>query len=129
MSSRGRAAAALDALGVVLFVVVGRASHRGDESTEESKGLASTLWPFATGTAAGWGLVAARPRTRRAPASAESGAVVCASTVAVGMGLRVLAGQGTSASFAGVSTAFLATVMLGGRAVLRALTRQAHRPS
>ena len=48
---------------------------------------------------------------------------MCLSTVAAGMALRVLAGQGTTASFVAVSTGFLGAVMLGWRGVARAGAR------
>jgi len=138
-------ALALDALSIVVFVVVGRASHHHGESAD---GIASTLWPFATGAAVGWSLLGLRSGLKRTggteatasgssgsrstgpwsagpgsatrPASAGSmgsGVTVCVSTVAVGMALRVVGGQGTAASFVAVAAAFLGACMLGWRAV------------
>lgn len=95
---------------MVAFVVAGRASH---DHAEAAPGIASTLWPFAAGTLAGWALVA-----RRSPASVPSGAVVCASTVVAGMALRAVSGRGTAPSFVAVATGFLGTVMLGGRVAM-----------
>jgi peptidoglycan/LPS O-acetylase OafA/YrhL len=109
------AAAALDLGAVALFVVIGRASHHHGESPA---GIASTAWPFVAGLVAGWLVVA-----RRSPATMPAGAVVCAATVAVGMVLRVVAGQGTAAAFVAVATGFLGAVMLGGRFLLRRVRR------
>ena len=117
------AAVALDALTLVLFVVIGRASHDHGESPA---GVVSTLWPFACGLAAGWLLVRAAGRR---VASLGAGIVVCVATVALGMVLRVLAGQGTAAAFVGVATGFLGAVMVGGRLVLHLAGRWAGRRS
>ncbi len=103
------AAAAVDVGAVLLFVIIGRASHNHGESPA---GIASTLWPFACGLAAGWLLLRL---ARRPPASLASGVAVCVATVAVGMVLRVVAGQGTAAAFIGVAAGFLGAAMVGGR--------------
>jgi hypothetical protein len=105
-----RAAAAVDLVAVVLFVVIGRASHHHGETVG---GFVSTAWPFAVGVAGGWLTVARRP-----PAAVLSGLVVCVVTVAVGMALRVVAGQGTAAAFIAVALCFLGAVMVGGRLLL-----------
>lgn len=127
-TSRWWGAAAVDMIAVALFVVIGRASHR---HAETAAGIASTAWPFAVGLGTGWAILAARGRRRGErpdPATLSSGAAVCAATVACGMALRVVAGQGTAPTFIGVATGFLGALMLGGRAALGAATqRQAAR--
>lgn len=45
-------------------------------------------------------------------------------TVAVGMVVRVLAGQGTALAFVVVALAFLGALMAGGRVALRAFRLQ-----
>jgi peptidoglycan/LPS O-acetylase OafA/YrhL len=110
-------AATIDAVAVAIFVVIGRASHDHGESPA---GIVSTLWPFACGVAVGWLLVRL---ARRPPASIWSGVVVCVATVAVGMVLRVVAGQGTAAAFIVVATAFLGAAMVGGRLAARLAAR------
>lgn len=119
MKSRWPLTVALDGLGVVVFVVIGRASHHHGETAQ---GVASTLWPFGVGAVAGWAVLAARASARRdaaaRPASLMSGVTVCVSTVALGMVLRVVAGQGTAPAFIVVATAFLGAVMVGWRAVV-----------
>lgn len=122
LARRRPGAAAIDVGALVLFVVIGRASHDHGESPA---GIASTLWPFACGLGAGWLLVRL---ARRPPASLGSGVVICAATVAVGMVLRVVAGQGTAAAFVGVATGFLGAVMVGGRLLVRLVDRWAARP-
>lgn len=113
------AAGAVDVAAVVLFVVIGRASHDHGESPA---GIASTLWPFACGLCAGWAVVWA---LRRRPDAPAAGVLVCVVTVAVGMALRVVAGQGTAAAFVGVATGFLGAVMVGGRLLVRLAQRRA----
>lgn len=121
---RWRATAVVDVLAVLLFVVIGRASH---DHGETAGGIASTAWPFAVGLGVAWALVGAARRSSGKPASPSSlpaGAAVCVATVAVGMALRVVAGQGTAPAFVGVATGFLGAVMLAGRAALGVLARR-----
>jgi len=112
MRSAARAAVA-DICCVLLFVVIGRASHTKGESFA---GLASTSWPFLTGLAAGW--LAARA-WRKPAAILPSGAGAWLGTVAVGMVLRVAAGQGTAFSFILVALVFLGLFLLGWRLAAR----------
>lgn len=115
-----RIAVGLDVVAVVAFVTIGRASH---DHGETLPGVLSTAWPFAVGAAAGWAL------TRRAdPVSVPTGALQCVTTVAVGMILRVVAGQGTAPGFVIVSLGFLGLFMVGGRWLLRTGARRL-RPS
>jgi len=107
-----RAALVLDVGMVLLFVAIGRASHHHAQTVG---GFVSTAWPFSVGLAAGW-LVAGR----RSPASPRGGALVCVCTVAVGMVLRVIAGQGTAVAFIIVALVFLGATMVGGRVLLHA---------
>lgn len=105
---------ALDLGCVVVFVLLGRRSH-GEQSA--LAGSLHTAWPFLTGAAAGAVIaeVSRMPRT-----SWRAGAVVLASTVVIGMGLRRgVSGDGTPASFIAVATTFLAAFLLGCRAVVR----------
>jgi hypothetical protein len=114
---RVRRAAILDCLCVLAFVIIGRASHAKGESIA---GIASTSWPFLCGLLCGW---LATRAWRRPFALAPAGVGAWLGTVAVGMTLRVLAGQGTALSFIAVALAFLALFLLGWRALTLALTR------
>jgi Protein of unknown function (DUF3054) len=108
-------AAVLDVAAVLVFVVIGRASHHDGETIP---GVASTAWPFLAGLGAGW-LVA---RVWRRPAAlVPSGVAAWLGTVAVGMGLRVVAGQGTAISFIIVALCFLGLFLLGWRLLARLL--------
>jgi peptidoglycan/LPS O-acetylase OafA/YrhL len=106
-------AAVLDACCVLLFVVIGRASHSKGET---AAGVASTLWPFLAGLAIGWLAVRA---WRRPAAILPSGAGAWLGTAAVGMVLRVAAGQGTAFTFILVALAFLGVFLLGWRLMAR----------
>jgi hypothetical protein len=122
-----RWAAVLDVCCVLVFVVIGRASHAKGESIG---GIASTTWPFLTGLAVGWVAV----RAWRRPASLlPAGVGAWLGTVAIGMILRVVSGQGTAFAFICVALAFLALFQLGWRLAFRWLatrsTRSAESPA
>lgn len=101
----------IDFLAVLLFVGIGRANHHHGESLP---GLVSTTWPFAVGLALGWIIVLVR---RQSGFSLVAGMEVWLATVAFGMTLRVIAGQGTAFAFVVVALAFLGALMLGPRLV------------
>jgi len=101
--------AGLDVAAVLVFVVIGRANHGHGEAVA---GVASTAWPFLAGLAVGW--LAGRG-WRRPLALWPSGVAAWLGTVAVGMALRVLAGQGTALSFIVVALVFLGLFLLGWR--------------
>lgn len=108
-----RLAALADICCVLVFVILGRASHARGEGLA---GIASTAWPFLAGLAGGW--LAARAwrgpwRLWPAGVGAWLGAVV------LGMVLRVVSGQGTAAAFVGVALAFLGLFLLGWRLLAR----------
>jgi hypothetical protein len=95
----------LDFIVVLVFVAIGRSVHTHGES---ATGLASTTWPFAVGLALAWlGAVA----LHRSPPSLKVGAAITGVTVAIGMVLRVIAGQGTAFAFIVVALAFLGAGM------------------
>ncbi len=100
---------AADVVLVLAFVIIGRASHHASGGLP---GLVSTAWPFLTGLAAGE--VAGRG-WRRPLALWPAGVSAWLGTVAVGMILRVVAGQGTEVAFIGVALAFVGLFLLGWR--------------
>jgi FtsH-binding integral membrane protein len=110
-------AALLDVCCVLVFVIIGRASHHDGESIG---GIASTSWPFLAGLAAGW-LVA---RAWRRPAALRpAGVAAWLGTVALGMVLRVVSGQGTAVAFIIVALAFLGLFLLGWRLLAKLAAR------
>jgi Protein of unknown function (DUF3054) len=108
-----RLAVALDVGCVLIFVIIGRASHTKGESLA---GIASTAWPFLAGLGVGW--LAARG-WRRPVAISPEGLAIWLCTVALGMILRVVSGQGTAVAFIVVALAFLALFLLGWRLLVR----------
>ncbi|MGD0063893.1 MAG: DUF3054 domain-containing protein [Streptosporangiaceae bacterium] len=112
-----RLALILDCCCVLVFVIIGRASHTKGESLG---GIASTAWPFLTGLGAGWLAVRA---WRRPLGLVPAGAGAWIGAVAGGMVLRVVSGQGTAAAFIGVALAFLGLFLLGWRLVARLVAR------
>ena len=110
-------AAVLDLLMVVLFAAIGRRSH--EEATALS-GLVHTAWPFVVGAAIGWVVTFALYRNKfDAFLIVPTGIVVWVMTVALGMILRALTGQGTAGSFIIVATISTAVLLLGWRALAR----------
>jgi len=118
-----RVAAVLDICCVVIFVVIGRASHVKGESLA---GIASTSWPFLCGLAAGWLVSRA---WRRPLALLPAGVAAWLATVALGMILRVVSGQGTALSFVLVALVFLGLFLLGWRLVWKLAARRTPRPA
>ena len=116
-----RLAVVLDVCWVLIFVIIGRASHTKGESVA---GLASTSWPFLCGLGVGW--LASRA-WRQPLALRPAGIGVWLSTVVFGMVLRVIAGQGTAVAFIGVALAFLGLFLLGWRLLARLVTGRAIR--
>ncbi|WP_411700574.1 DUF3054 domain-containing protein [Conyzicola sp.] len=99
-----------DAALVLVFVLIGRASH--DENP--MLGALVTYWPFLVALLVGWVLA----RAWRSPlAVLRSGVPIWVTTVALGMLLRVLADQGVQWSFVIVTSVVLGVFLLGWRAV------------
>jgi FtsH-binding integral membrane protein len=112
-----RLAVLLDVCCVLVFVVIGRASHTEGETLA---GIVSTGWPFLCGLAAGWVV----SRAWRYPfALRPAGLPVWLVTVALGMVLRVVSGQGIAAAFVVVALAFLGLFLLGWRLLARLVSR------
>lgn len=110
-------AVAADVACVLVFCAVGRRSHAEGITVS---GLAETAWPFVTGTAVGWLLARG---WHRPTALSPTGLIVWVATVAVGMALRKLSGQGVAVSFIVVASTVTALLLLGWRLALRLLDR------
>ncbi|MBN9184696.1 DUF3054 domain-containing protein [Microbacterium sp.] len=110
----------LDAVLVVAFAATGRASH--DEAV--LPGLLVTAWPFLVGLVAGWAVTLAW----RAPMRPlRTGLGVWAVTVAGGMLLRAVSGQGVVLAFVVVAAVVLLIALIGWRgiaALIRSLRRR-----
>ncbi len=117
MRSSTRVALVLDVACVLVFVIIGRDSHAKGESIG---GIASTAWPFLCGLGAGW--LASRA-WRRPLALRPAGIAAWLGTVALGMVLRVVSGQGTAVAFIVVALVFLGLFLLGWRGLARLVSR------
>jgi hypothetical protein len=108
----------VDVACVLLFCAVGRRSH--DEGINLT-GIATTAWPFLTGTVIGW-LVSRG--WQRPTAVAPTGVVVWLSTVVIGMLLRKASSAGVVVSFVVVAATVTALLLLGWRAVVGLAARR-----
>src|ERR1700727_3115585 len=108
---RGPVWLATDVACVLVFCAVGRRSHGEGLNVA---GVATTAWPFLSGTALGW--LASRA-WRRPTAVAPTGVVVWLCTVVVGMLLRKATSAGVAASFIVVASSVTGLLLLGWRAL------------
>ncbi|OBA75410.1 hypothetical protein A5641_25650 [Mycobacterium sp. 1554424.7] len=100
----------VDVVAVLVFCALGRRSHAEGLTVG---GVATTAWPFLTGTVVGWLLSRG---WRRPTAVAPTGVIVWGSTVVVGMLLRKVSAAGVAASFVVVAATVTAVLLLGWRA-------------
>ena len=98
-----------DVLAVLIFVAIGRHAHNHGVTW---KGMVSTTWPFATGLVGGWIFLKFSDQTGL---SKRDGFILVLFTVAIGMVLRVIAGQGTAFTFILVALTFLSLFLVGWR--------------
>jgi hypothetical protein len=103
----------MDLVALLVFVVIGRSVHAHGLGLA---GIVSTAWPFVSGLAVGWCALVVLGRDA---VTLRGGAVVVISTVALGMVLRVVSGQGTAAAFIVVALGFFGATMLGWRLLKR----------
>ncbi|BBX12408.1 hypothetical protein MNVM_14890 [Mycobacterium novum] len=108
----------IDVVAVLVFCALGRRSH--DEGLDIS-GLATTAWPFLSGTVLGWLMSRG---WRRPTAVVPTGVTVWISTVLVGMALRAATATGVAWSFVAVASTVTAVFLLGWRAVFELVARR-----
>ena len=113
-------ALAADVSCLLVFAIVGRSSHA--ESTD-LLGVLHTAWPFLAGYVLGLTLA----RSWRSPVARPSALILWASTVVVGMALRVLTGAGVACSFVLVTAVVLGVLLLGWRGLWSLVQRARHR--
>lgn len=107
----------LDAIFVTVFAAIGRVSHAEAAFT----GLATTAGPFLAALVAGW-LVSLAWHAPRA--IVRTGVPVWAVTVAGGMILRALSGQGVQVALVIVAASVLLIMLVGWRLVAALLVRR-----
>ncbi|WP_137723873.1 DUF3054 domain-containing protein [Prescottella subtropica] len=118
-------AAVVDVLLVLAFAAAGRRSH---QEGVDAAGLLTTAWPFLTGAAVGWVATLLLHRGKfDARLVVPTGVLVWVCALVVGMGLRVVSGQGTAFSFVLVAASVLALFLIGWRALFRVAARQRDR--
>ncbi len=105
---------------VVIFAVIGRASHNEGILGDAGLGLLETVWPFAVALVFAWLVTLA---FRRPLAVLRTGVPIWLITVAAGMLLRALSGQGTALAFIIVATLTLLLFLVGWRVVAAAVLR------
>lgn len=108
----------VDAVFVLVFAVIGRASHN-----EDPLGFFITAWPFLVALVVGYLVAALLPGRPRRPWSLAWGVLVWIVTVAGGMLLRVATGDTAQFAFIIVATITLGVFLLGWR-VLALLVRR-----
>jgi hypothetical protein len=110
---------ALDAVAVVAFEALGRASH-AESILGDLAGTLLTAAPFVAGAAVG----TLAGRTWRDPLAWRAGLVVWGGAVLVGLPLRAAVTGRLPLSFAIVATVSLGVLVLGWRAIARLVGRR-----
>lgn len=110
----------LDAVLVLVFAAIGRASH-----DEDPAGFLLTAWPFLVALLVGHAVAALLPPRPRRPWSLAWGGVVWVVTVVGGMVLRVATGDTAQVPFIVVATIVLGVFLVGWRALAALLRRRA----
>ena len=112
----------VDAVLVLVFAVIGRASH-----DEDPLGFLLTAWPFLVALVVGHALAALVPARPRRPWSLGWGVIVWVVTVAGGMLLRIATGDTAETPFIIVAALVLAALLLGWR-LIALLVRRSRAP-
>jgi hypothetical protein len=113
-----RLAQAIDVVLVLVFVLIGRASHTEGFSV---LGTLVTLWPFLVGLVVGHIVMRA---WRRPFTVLWTGVGIWISTVVIGMLLRLASAQGIELSFVVVASIVLGAFLLGWRGLALLVTRR-----
>lgn len=108
----------VDAVLVLIFAAIGRASHG-----EDPAGFLLTAWPFLVALLLGHAVAALLPSRPRRPWSLAWGGVVWGVTVVGGLLLRVAAGDTAQVPFIIVTALVLGVFLVGWRAVTALLRR------
>ena len=102
----------VDAVFVLIFAAIGRASH-----DENPLGFLLTAWPFLVALVVGHALAALVPARPRRPWSLGWGVIVWVVTVGGGMLVRIATGDTAETPFIIVATLVLAAMLLGWRLI------------
>lgn len=110
----------VDVVAIVVFAILGRSSHA---EANTLFGVLGTAWPFLAGAVVGHLLCSLVAVLRGDPTSWRPGVVVWASTLVIGMVLRVASGDTAAWSFVVVASIVLAAFLLGWRGLFRLVER------
>ena len=116
----------VDIVAVTVFAILGRSSHA---EANTLLGVLGTAWPFLVGAVVGHLLCRVAGDLRGDPTGWRPGLVVWASTLLVGVVLRLISGDTAAWSFVLVASIVLALFLLGWRTVLRLVHRARTRTS
>lgn len=106
------AAAAADAVAILVFVALGRRTH--DESGNPVLGALEVAAPFLIAAAIGWAIA----RAWRTPVDPVTGTIIWVSTVVIGLVLRrFVFDRGTAMPFVIVASVATMVLLLGWRIV------------
>ena len=108
-------AAGADVLAVLVFAAVGRSSH----AEADALGTLTTAVPFLLGLLVGWLIV----RAWRAPLRLPVGVAVWVGVVVIGLGVRAAFTHRLPLTFALVTAASMALLLLGWRAMAQLIAR------
>lgn len=109
----------VDAVLVLVFAAIGRASH-----SEDPLGFLLTAWPFLVALVVGHALAALVPARPRRPWSLGWGLIVWIVTVAGGMLLRIASGDTAEVPFIIVATLVIGAFLVGWRLVAMLVRRR-----
>jgi hypothetical protein len=109
-----------DVVAIVVFAILGRSSH---DEANTLLGVLGTAWPFVAGALIGHLICALVASLRGDPTAWRPGVVVWASTVVLGILLRVTSGVTAAWSFVLVASVVLFAFLLGWRVVFRLVER------
>ena len=104
-----------DVLAVLVFAAVGRSSH----AEADALGTLTTAVPFLLGLLVGWLIV----RAWRAPLRLPVGVAVWVGVVVIGLGVRAAFTHRLPLTFALVTAASMALLLLGWRAMAHLIAR------
>lgn len=110
----------VDVVVILVFAILGRSSHA---EANTLFGVLGTAWPFLVGAAVGHTIIQAVGFLRGDPAAWRAGVLVWASTVLVGLVLRVVSGDTAAWPFVVVASIVLAVLLVGWRAAYALVQR------
>ena len=109
----------VDVVVILVFAILGRSSHA---EANTLFGVLGTAWPFLAGAAIGHAVLQLGS-LRGDPSSWRRGLLVWASTVLVGLVLRVVSGDTAAWPFVVVASIVLAVLLVGWRAAYALVQR------